>query len=260
MKHVLVYKIRQAVAWLHRQPGFISLNRRFPRLFAFIEARFSTVSLAGLPLTLLLLVYLVHLALLSEIAEDVIDSEGIVVVDQQFTMLLYEDRSIWLSKTLFFFTQLGSRLSTYIVGGLLTGFALYKKQYVVIVAFWLTMAGVGLSVQYGKKYIGRSRPAAVGYYSEHNYSFPSGHATTAISQYGIVAYFMFSLSGVRWKRRLALWLCIGLIAIIGFSRIYLGVHFLSDVIAGFLLGGMWLLLGISLIEIINNQSNRLTSV
>lgn len=260
MKNILVHKVRQGTGWLRRQPAVIALRRRFPRLVAFIEGRFSTKSLAGLPLTLLILAHLVNLALLSELTEGVVGSEGIVVVDNQFTALLYKARSVWLSKFFFFFTQFGSRLSTYIVGGLLTVVALYKRQYVVILAFWLTMAGVGLSVQYGKKYISRARPEAVGYYSEPNFSFPSGHATTAIAQYGIVAYFMFRLFGVRWKRRLAVWLSVGLILVIGFSRIYLGVHFLSDVIAGFLLGGMWLLLGISLIEIMNYKAKRLTSL
>jgi undecaprenyl-diphosphatase len=47
-----------------------------------------------------------------------------------------------------------------------------------------------------------------------------------------------------------------LIILVGFSRIYLGVHYLSDVLAGFLVGALWLLVGISLIEAMMYRSNK----
>lgn len=260
MKNILTHKVRQSIYWMRRQPLILKLRKRFPGLVNFIENRFNTKKLYGLPLTLLLLAYLCNVALLSELTEDVVESDGIVVVDFKFTELLYSMRSTWMSNTLYFFTQLGSRLSTYIVGGILTLTALYKKQYIIILAFWLTMGGVGLSVQYGKKYISRNRPAEVAYYAEPNFSFPSGHATTAIAQFGMVAYFLFRLLQAVRLRRIVVGIAAGLIIIIGFSRIYLGVHFLSDVIAGFLLGGMWLLMGISLVEIMNYKARRLTSI
>ncbi|QCR24235.1 phosphatase PAP2 family protein [Pontibacter sp. SGAir0037] len=251
MINILSNKIRQYIQELRQQSEVQKFSKRFPRVADFIFQRFQTRSFTGLPLTLLLLGCMINLALLSRITEDVVQSEGIVVVDKHFTAFLYDARTGWLSKALYIITQFGSRASTYIVGALVTAMALYRRSYAFILAFWLTMAVVGLSVQYTKKYISRDRPVDVGYYEEPNFSFPSGHATTAIAQYGIVAHLLLQVFRDRWKRRVVLWLMAVLIIAIGFSRIYLGVHFLSDVLAGFLLGGMWLLTGISLIEIIS---------
>jgi undecaprenyl-diphosphatase len=118
------------------------------------------------------------------------------------------------------------------------------------------MAGIGLSVQYGKKFISRDRPAKVAFYPEHNSSFPSGHATTAISLYGMLAFFLYRHLKQKGQRRAILLLAAVLITLIGFSRIYLGVHFLSDVVAGFLLGAMWVLVGISVMEVLTYLRER----
>jgi undecaprenyl-diphosphatase len=71
-------------------------------------------------------------------------------------------------------------------------------------------------------------------------SLPSGHAFTALVLCGLVVYFV--LDHVRnWQSRLALLLSASLLAsLVGFSRIYLGVHWLSDVLAGFALAAVWL--------------------
>ena len=72
------------------------------------------------------------------------------------------------------------------MGGLATIVFLYRRRYTAVLAFWLTMAGIGLSVQYGKKFISRDRPMEVAFYPEHNFSFPSGHATTSMALYGML--------------------------------------------------------------------------
>ncbi len=80
--------------------------------------------------------------------------------------------------------------------------------------------------------------------SQGGYSFPSGHAMTGISFYGTLAYCLLRTAKKNGKyavpcRILAAALCL-LIVLIGLSRIYLGVHYPSDVLAGWLLGGTFL--------------------
>lgn len=69
----------------------------------------------------------------------------------------------------------------------------------------------------------------------HSYSFPSGHTITAVALYGFIAYLFWMQS----HRMLAMFTSIwaGLIA---FSRIYLGVHYPSDVLGAIAVGGIWL--------------------
>ncbi|EJF09742.1 MULTISPECIES: phosphatase PAP2 family protein [Pontibacter] len=256
MNHFLTHLFQSTRGWLARQPLVQRLFHRFPRLSSFLLRRFDTTTFIGLPLTILLLVIAVNAALLSQITEDVVESEGVVHLDKAFTAFLYSMRSEWLSHTFYAFTQLGTREAVFAVGGLATIVFLYNRRYTAVLAFWLTMAGVGLSVQYGKKFISRDRPTEVAFYPEHNFSFPSGHATTSMALWGILAYF-----GYRhlYQRRLRNGVLVGagaLILLVGFSRIYLGVHFLSDVLAGFLLGAMWVLLGISIVEVMSYLRTR----
>lgn len=94
----------------------------------------------------------------------------------------------------------------------------------------------------------RERPLQVAYYPETGYSFPSGHSATAMVLYGLLAYWL-----IRGQHRTKNWVMIGVVAvgligIVGFSRIYLGVHFLSDVLGGYLLGICWLIVGVVLTE------------
>lgn len=259
MKNFLTYLIQSLRGWLSRQPLVQRLQHRFPRTFRFLLRRFDTSTFIGLPLTILFLVICINAALLSQLTEDVIESEGVVKLDEQFTAFLYSIRSNWLSQLFYALTQLGTREAVFAIGGLATIVFLYRRRYTAVLAFWLTMAGIGLSVQYGKKFISRDRPMEVAFYPEHNFSFPSGHATTSMALYGMLAYFMYRHLGRRRQRQVLLLASGVLIVMVGFSRIYLGVHFLSDVLAGFILGAMWVLLGISLMEVMAYLQQRRAS-
>ena len=75
---------------------------------------------------------------------------------------------------------------------------------------------------------------------ETSYSFPSGHAMESFVAYGMLAY-LAVLALKTWEARVAA-VCGAalLVVLIGFSRMYLGVHYFSDVIAGYAAGGVWL--------------------
>lgn len=256
MKDVLIGKVQKTVVWLKHQPVLRRFRHRYPKLSQFIGNRFNPEGFVGLPFTLVLLVFGVNLALLSELTESVLESEWIVTFDKKLTSLLYEGRSGTLSQIFYTFTQLGEREAVFIVGGVVSAIFLYRRRYVALFAFWLTMAGVGLSTRYGKTFISRERPEDVAYYAVEHFSFPSGHATTAIALYGLLAYFLYRHYQAHAQRTLLLWVAGILILAVGFSRIYLGVHYLSDVLAGFILGALWLLVGISIEEVMMYRKKR----
>jgi len=108
-------------------------------------------------------------------------------------------------------------------------------------ALWLTVAMAGsLVLDLTLKYVyHRTRPTAYFGMAPHSYSFPSGHAMCSFCFYGVLA----GLLSARTKPlvwRLLIWsAAAALVIAIGLSRIYLGVHYPSDVVAGYLAATVW---------------------
>ena len=108
-------------------------------------------------------------------------------------------------------------------------------------ALWLTIAMAGsLVLDLTLKYVyHRTRPTAYFGMAPHSYSFPSGHAMCSFCFYGVLA----GLLSARTKPlvwRLLIWsAAAALVIAIGLSRIYLGVHYPSDVVAGYLAATVW---------------------
>jgi membrane-associated phospholipid phosphatase len=245
---MLIEKFQQLFKWLEHQSLLVRLRKQYPGLFSFLLARLDPKHFTGLPLTVILLIFCVNALLLSRLTEAVLESERIVLFDAKFTELLYKTRTVWVSKFFFFISYFGSREAVFIVGGLITALLLVKKKYIAIIAFWVMMAGTGFSVRYGKQYISRDRPENVAYYTEKYFSFPSGHATTSMVLYGFCSYLLYRIYYSVRLRKSIFYLSGFLILSVGFSRIYLGVHYLSDVLAGYILGLLWVLLGLSILE------------
>ncbi len=111
-------------------------------------------------------------------------------------------------------------------------------------AMVIVMAGVVTLLNYAFKWlIGRPRPAANQVQilvQEYNNGFPSSHAFFTCIFLGMLAYLLFTHSKRRYQRVLSITLPVILMLLVGFSRVYLGVHWTSDVIGGYLFGGFFL--------------------
>ncbi|UOK59735.1 phosphatase PAP2 family protein [Bacillus sp. OVS6] len=88
----------------------------------------------------------------------------------------------------------------------------------------------------------RDRPTFNPLITESGYSFPSGHSMVSFSFLGILAYLLTLMVKKKSLKVLIMALFFFIVFLIGFSRIYLGVHYPSDVIAGFAAGGAWLVI------------------
>lgn len=99
-------------------------------------------------------------------------------------------------------------------------------------------AGVPLVLFTAKALVGRNRPPLpLALVDADGYSFPSGHATGTAAITVISAWLLTRWLIPWWTGRVAVWaVAIGWVFLIGFSRVYLGVHYLSDVLSGWLLG------------------------
>lgn len=93
-----------------------------------------------------------------------------------------------------------------------------------------------------KLIVARQRPNVLRLVGEEGYSFPSGHAMVSMGFYGFLIYLIYTnIKSKKIKYPLIIFLSI-LILLIGISRIYLGVHYATDIIGGFIIGIMYLVI------------------
>ncbi len=115
--------------------------------------------------------------------------------------------------------------------------------------FIATLIAGQLSSSLFKLLLARSRPdTAHALIEQGGYSFPSGHALGAFFFYGVLAYFLYTLAQTKATRVSITFLATILIGLIGVSRLYLGVHWLSDVVAGWIMGATILIVFIVFFE------------
>lgn len=159
--------------------------------------------------------------------------------------------NISMFQIMLFFTYLGNWQT--IVGFSIVAIAilmlLRKKQEAFF--FAITLISGEIIKELLKFIIQRPRPdASLALIQEGGYSFPSGHAMMSVVFYGMVGYFIYKLCRKKWQKIIISITTLIIIFLIGFSRIYLGVHWTSDVIAGWLIG--FLVLGATW-KILNNR-------
>lgn len=166
-------------------------------------------------------------------------------------------RAAWLLAVFLWLTILGTGAALAGVVMTATGFLRAGRQAGLIWPLWVTFAGAEASVWAIKCAVGRTRPVFLeGVASAASSSFPSAHATVAAATFGFVAYAVArELSGRRERFQVVLWTVV-LVALIAFSRVFIGVHFGTDVVGGLLLGLFWLLVGVALAE--RRMTARLT--
>lgn len=160
------------------------------------------------------------------------------------------------NEVLQFFTFLGSHEFLIPANLLLIAFFLLKKhKWYSIKIPAIALSSLGLMFVL-KHLFNRPRPSIPLLYEAKGLSFPSGHALMSVTFYGLMIYIVFKSfkqKGIRWS---LITLLILLILIIGFSRIYLRVHYTTDVIAGYCIGFLWLVLAVWLLNKIEQQSRQ----
>lgn len=146
-----------------------------------------------------------------------------------------------LTSVMKFFTDIGSGLPVVAITiaiMLFLYFVLKHRRELILFVFVLGGSEV-LNVVL-KAVFRRERPTVHRLIAESGFSFPSGHSMGAFSLYGILAFLLWKHIPVWWGRTLIILVCVALILAIGISRVYLGVHYPSDVLAGYLASGFWL--------------------
>ncbi len=184
----------------------------------------------------------------ARVAEDYVTNDPLARWDVRFARWLALERSDLGTEFFRFFTFLGSPAVALAISAVAC-VALYRRRLLVQAALLpLVLAGAELLNLVLKLAFHRPRPE-VAFVTLDTYSFPSGHAMVSTAAYGALAYIAWAY--VRSPRRRVL-LVAGttvFVALICFSRLYLGVHYLSDVLAGAAGGLFWLSVSVAVMTV-----------
>jgi membrane-associated phospholipid phosphatase len=135
---------------------------------------------------------------------------------------------------------------------LLTYYLFKKNNRLSVRVIALALSSLTLKVVL-KLFFQRERPSIPLVEKVGGFSFPSGHALIGVTFYGLLIYITWSTVKKRWLRNLLIVALALLILLISFSRIYLRVHYTSDVIAGICVGFIWLILSLWVIHKIEKK-------
>jgi cation-transporting P-type ATPase E len=174
---------------------------------------------------------------LLELLEDVVIGDGIVGLDRLAYAHLQALRDPFFDRLLVGVTELGdARVAVPVFISAMAIFIVLRRWREAAV-YALALAGASLFVGGLKDVIHRARPVDI-YDGVAEFSFPSGHAGMSIVLYGMLAFLLACRARLVWKRAIY-GFTIPFILLISFSRLYLGAHWLSDVLAGLAFGLAW---------------------
>lgn len=143
--------------------------------------------------------------------------------------------------------------------GLAAYFAIRRLwEYLIMLALAI---GLGEILLYALKVaFNRARPTAGTMHDGFGASFPSGHSFTALVLYGLLAYLVWQITNNVWARTIAVVFAVGTTLGVGFSRLYLGVHWLTDVLGGYAAGVAWLVFSIALVRFLEARRKHLDDI
>jgi undecaprenyl-diphosphatase len=216
-------------------------EQRHPRLVAFVARRLSPSSYLGLHLTIGLSLSAVFIWIFGGITEDVLAGDPFVVVDQWIVARVLYFRSPLANSVMEAVTQLGGTAFIVPCSLGIVAYLFFRRHFDKAAGFAAAILGGSLLNFILKTIIHRPRPISeTSLMAVSGWSFPSGHAMSSVIFYGMITYLM-ARSVESWRLTAFFVALAGLIVfVIGFSRIYLQVHYLSDVLAGFAGGLFWL--------------------
>lgn len=179
------------------------------------------------------------------LAISIIKVESIIIDDIGYNLISKYLISDFMTPIVKIVTQLASPIFLVILTILLMVFIKNNniRKYICVNLIVSTILNFGI-----KNIVRRTRPEGFRIIEESGYSFPSGHSMVSMAFYGLLIYLIYKKVDNKYLKNCLIFLLSIIILLIGLSRIYLGVHYTSDVLAGFLLGISYLIVFVSVIN------------
>jgi membrane-associated phospholipid phosphatase len=235
-------------AWKRLQTLALVSNFRdhFPRAWDAVTRRLSPEGYLGLHFTISICILLITAASFLALADEVGEQDWVVRFDHSLSASLHEHSTLHAVGIFRVVTDLGNASTLTAIGFVVIVALVVSRHWQLLCVWAIAIVGVGLINEFLKNTFQRVRPQLPNpWITATGWSFPSGHAMGSLVVYGMLAYSIGSLVTSRALRVCLVFVAICLVIAIGFSRIYLGVHYFSDVIAGYLAATFWSALCIS---------------
>jgi undecaprenyl-diphosphatase len=223
------------------------------RIFDALKRRWK--QLGGLELSLLVSLALVVGGIWSfaELAEELIGEEP-HQLDREILLVLRDPQNpddpvgpLWVEEAMVDFTTLANTALLGLIAAAIVGYFVLRRNYFSAVWILLTILGATLLTTFFKDIFGRARPDIVPALDRvTSPSFPSGHSSAAAATYLTLGVLVARYLDRRRLQVYVLLLAVLIVLLVGFSRVYLGVHWPSDVLGGWVLGTVWAIITLQL--------------
>jgi membrane protein DedA with SNARE-associated domain/membrane-associated phospholipid phosphatase len=241
--------IKEKVGWIDKR-----MFSQMPKTWEFVKRRFNAGEWYGWNLTISLVFLILALFSFGEIAEDFIDKENLFYLDLKVQKLVESITSPAITRFMVDITNIGGVYLIALIAAAMVLNLFYRR-------YWLDLFALFIAVGFGemlliilKLFFHRPRPSPQ-IISAHGYAFPSSHAFAAMTVCGFLIYMTWKLIKVKALRYIVFFFSGILIILVGISRVYLNVHWLSDVLGGYTAGVAWLLFSIVIINTVRQMTS-----
>jgi len=239
---------------LWARPHVAALRRRMASPLAFIHARLSPTGRLGLHLTVGALTLIGAAWLFGGIAEDVVTGDPLTVVDARVAAWFHAHAIPMVTLPMLLITNLHGTWGITFLSLTLALVLIRQRAWHWLQALVLVMPGGMLLNVLTKHAFGRARPSfADPLLVLTTYSFPSGHVAAATLLYGLLAAIIVTRIDAWRSRILVGLLALLFVTLVALSRVYLGAHYLSDVLAGFAESAAWLALCLTAMHVLRRH-------
>jgi membrane-associated phospholipid phosphatase len=248
-------QIRRVAERIGSSESLQRLQEQYPQAWESIIRRFEPSEYLGLHLTIGLGISIGALWLFGAITEDVIHHDPLTQFDIALLEWFHAHSTATGVEVFSAISSLGSALVMTALALLVATIFAVRRSWVLFFGWVAAFGGVGVLDTLLKHLIRRPRPIyATAVLHGYSFSFPSGHAMASLVAYGLLAYLLVAFWLRGWWIRVAVISAAALLILtIGLSRLYLGVHYFSDVVGGYAAGVLWLSACITGMEITQRE-------
>ncbi len=254
---IIIKKYSNFCQWLQEKRSYIGNSRvikifvnKYKSFIIFMNEKLSPRGYLSIHLSVGLLLSIVFILTFSKITKSVMSNEPLTSLDYWVNENILYFRTTWTNIIAIIITQLGDQVFVLLCSVVITFYMFLKRKIEIIIGYITAIIGGGLLNFVLKITIQRERPISENTLTKvAGFSFPSGHAMLSVIFFGMIAYILTrEIKSLKLNFFIILSVTF-LIFLIGFTRIYLQVHYLSDVIAGYVGGLFWLSINIIGLEI-----------
>jgi undecaprenyl-diphosphatase len=226
---------------IYHDPELRKIAARFPKISKFIKNRLTPNEKFGLGITFGFILTAIFIYIFYVILHNYLGQDTIVKTDMSILNFMATNRTPFLNQFMLFTTYLGK-------GEIIILGMVFVSIILILLRRWFFFYALLISVTIGelfvwiiKNLVDRPRPpTSSALVIENSFSFPSGHTFVALAFYGLLTYFLVRFINKKWLKKLVIFFGTLIVVLISLSRIYLGAHWFSDVVASLASGLAWL--------------------